>query len=95
MAVFWGVESGGLDKNIMAKIELNKEQTVVFKWFLKFYPLWRRVYFELRPGSFTCHIDRNGIISKAELNLFPNKSELSTDITQEIENEEENGLDKL
>lgn len=73
----------------MAKISLNEEQTKVFKWWLKFYPLWRRIYFELRPGSFTCHIDKNGIISKAELNVFPNKKELSIDITQKIENKEQ------
>ena len=57
------------------KIELNEEETEVFKWLWKHYDLWKRAKKELRPGSLVLHFNNENKLKKKEIHSYePEKS---------------------
>jgi len=60
----------------------DEEQEKIFRWLLKYTDLWKKVYYDIRPGSFTCHLDNGGNIRKVEINYTPQKDEFSPENPQ-------------
>lgn len=53
-----------------AKIELEKDEMELFKWFRQYQNVWEHAFKKCRPGSITLHFDNQNTLRKWDFHNY-------------------------